>query len=175
MQVQLRKYKDNLVNSGKVIVLFQLWAIAKIFLSIFFGFGEAAGEETELVVDGMTVVETTEPVETVAASPTFLIILVIFILGVVLLDMIFRIYIGRTAVAVGKGQKEGKKFYIVLAFIVLGVTLFGDVFSFQSLISSTFNIVSLFSFVVELTSVYALCDLIYSAIKVNKLSRLLSE
>ena len=99
-----------------------------------------------------------------------------FMTAVVLaVEIAIRLYIGRSAVAEGKGERKGPG-YIVVAFLI---TLIGLALTFTAIvvpgIRIELNLEALMSLFVEITSAVITLEMCWSAVRVRKLLRQLAE
>jgi hypothetical protein len=161
IKVKLRRYRKNIELNGKAMLLIGFWTVAKYFMIICFS------DKTVMDLMGVTEEELEEYgiVETVAF---FLILGVIFLMYV---------YLGRRAIIFAKGKKNNV-FFLVFAAIFMLLTFAGlpgyfieiknDPSQFDTILAALF---------IDITTCFALGDMIYAAIQVNRLSKgtILSE
>ena len=113
--VKLRKYENILTISGIGVIAFGLWSVIKAALYF--------------IVQPLDIVSIM-PTEEVQALGDLKVLMNGVVLGMILfvlmLDLLLRIYIGRSAIAVGRGRKKKKTIYIILAVFV-GMSLAGSI------------------------------------------------
>lgn len=150
---KIRKYQNTLVVAGNGVILFGLWNIVKCIMMFLFTDDRiwAAIEELEIEV---------------ADSRLIYYILIVIVSILLLVEMILRVYVGRSAIKEGKG-KQGKKGYLIVA-VVFGIALLAnDVATFWAMSLETLELDTIMSAIVDLTSCYAVFDLVYSAIRLR--------
>ena len=98
-----------------------------------------------------------------------LILMAIFVILIAIV-FLFHLYIGRSAMKNGYGKKR-TTFYLVLTVIAIISTIASDV----QIVMEGLDIIDLASMVVDLTVVYACCDILYSAIKLRTIEKKTEE
>lgn len=166
MDRMIRKYQNALVISGRGVVLFGLWNIARLFISYFF----AGDMLIRMLKDG---IDDTSALDSIDDSVLKLSIL-IMIFVVFFVDLLIRIYVGKRAIARGKGQKSNNA-YVVIAFILFAISLYGDLSGLMNISGHTEKADYIISTIVDLTSVYAWGDVVYSSIRLRILENKLSS
>ena len=170
-KIRLRKYQDTLRIVGSGFILFGLWSAVKSLAAIFFERGriistlrETSGQDLSKISDGQ------------------IIMLIIFFAALFLvIDVSLRFYIGRSAIAEGRGEKSGR-FYIPLTVIFVIVGFVSAVYMIYSLVtgkaaSDPDGETSYAAVIIEITQVIMMIEMIRAAIKVknNKKHELLKE
>ena len=155
----LRKNQNTLVIVGKGVIAFGVWSAVKVVLSAMLM------EDFQQTLKATT--DTGEPVPPLAVYAT-LTVMLLLLLG-------FRVLIGRSAIAEGRGRKS-RWLYLVLAGLLALIDLAALVGSFVWIKDSYKSVTDLVvTVVVELTSIVTRAELVLSAIRVKRLTRLLGE
>lgn len=159
LQIQLRKNQDTLKIVGLGVMAFGAWSIIRTILYI--------TSQWSSIVEEITVPEVSETI-----MKTMYFIMTAVVLAV---EIAIRLYIGRSAVAEGKGERKGPG-YIVVAFLI---TLIGLALTFTAIvvpgIRIELNLEALMSLFVEITSAVITLEMCWSAVRVRKLLRQLAE
>lgn len=169
-QVKLRKYEHILAISGAGVIAFGLWSIVKaviyVILSPVSQFSQVFTEEDMAQLNIANVGE--------READIALIVLILF--GMVL-DVLLRIYVGRRAISEGRFNRKRRFVYVVLAFfIAVGmlmqlvrrlVFLFGPGSDPMPAVIRAMSV----SWIVDVTSLLALIELIIAAIMVRRLRK----
>ena len=156
--VKKRLYGDRLVLSGRALIILGIWSSIKAIILFYL----ALPQISEFVTEGDIV-----PEEIVRNVKLILMAIFIILIAIVFL---FHLYIGRSAMKNGYGKKR-TTFYLVLTVIVIISTIASDV----QIVMEGLDIIDLASMVVDLTVVYACCDILYSAIKLRKIEKKTEE
>ena len=159
LQIQLRKNQDTLKIVGLGVMAFGAWSIIRTILYI--------TSQWSSIVEEITVPEVSE---TIMKTMYF------FMTAVVLaVEIAIRLYIGRSAVAEGKGERR-RPGYIAVAFLIafLGLALTASAIVMPG-IHIELNLDLLASLFVEITSAVITFEMCWSAVRVRKLLRQLAE
>ena len=156
--VKKRLYGDRLVLSGRALIILGIWSSIKAIILFYL----ALPQITEFVTEGDIV-----PEEIVRNVKLILMAIFVILIAIVFL---FHLYIGRSAMKNGYGKKR-TTFYLVLTVIVIISTIVSDV----QIVMEGLDIIDLASMVVDLTVVYACCDILYSAIKLRTIEKKTEE
>lgn len=105
-QIEIRKSQNTLIVVGSGIVLFSIWSMVK-FLSMLFLL------RNETVAGVMSIAG---PVEGISDRAAFWVIAIVTI--VIMSFISFRIYVGLSAIAEGRGKRRGY-LYIIIAMIMI--------------------------------------------------------
>ena len=159
LQIQLRKNQDTLKIVGLGVIAFGAWSIVK---SILYTTAQWSSIKEEIVVP--------EANETIAKM------VYIFMIAVTMVvEIAVRLYIGRSAIAEGKGERR-RPGYVVVAFLITGVGLTLTVTAFAVPgIRVELNPELLVSLFVEITSAVVTFEMCWSAVRVRRLRRQLAE
>ena len=159
LQIQLRKNQDTLKIVGLGVMAFGAWSVVKTILSTTLQWSTIIGEMNVPGVD--------RRIQGIA-----FIIMSAVILAV---EIAIRLYIGRAAIAEGKGEKRGPG-YIAVTFVI---TVLGLAMTIASIVvpglRTELSLDVLVSLFVELTSTIVALEMCWSAIQVRKLRRQLAE
>lgn len=160
MEKQLRKQQNLLVESGKGVILFGIWTI--VIVNMYLAMSSEFAQEWKAAIQIAQVDES-----------LFTIGLWIFIRLVLVADILFRLYIGFSAVAEGEGRKKG------YGYIVLCAAMFVfNVQSFWIMYGSGLGhitITNVMGLLMHAASLYVMVELLISGIRVkilkNKMKR----
>ena len=159
MQVALRRYRDTLRISGLAVIAFGVWTIIKGVVSLILLHIDLAG----------MLGEDAEGLLAVVMLPLYL-----FLVGLLVAELLMRIYIGRSACAAAAGTKKGNGYLVVcMIVIILNVISVGsDIRTLVELIASGINedlIDRIISLVFSFTSFYILLELFVTAIRIKRM------
>lgn len=173
MERELRKNQNALVIIGSGVILFGFWTVIKTIAYCILSTDQiialAAGP------DGNSLLQT----ETERAY--FLIVFYILMAIVLLIDLSFRLYIGRSARREGLGKKrkrDGRAYLVmgILLVIACAIGTVSDVLTLLGLYDSVDSKASLFvSILVDLTSLITMLELIRAAVRSRQIRRALAE
>lgn len=156
MEKKLRKRETQLADAGMGVILFAVWAVAKVNLF--------------LAMSGFFLEDVYKIAEENGIGRKFFVLLVFVIIAVLLIwQLSTRLYIGICAVREGKGKPQGKA-YLVLAAVLLITEL-------QSVLGMLVtrpeeNIPdAIMSLCLEAASVYILLELLTSGIFVKHMRK----
>lgn len=170
METELRKYEHTLVISGVGVIAFGLWSIIKAVLYLIL-----------VPVDDLKVLQSTDEVIamrdlglTDRQIAYFFVAVVLFVL---VADFALRLYIGRSAFADGRRIRNKRLTYVIWAIIVSAgliativsriVTLGAGEDNIWRNVTAAGNV----SIIVDMTSLFALVEMIIAAFIVRKLRR----
>lgn len=161
METELRRRRINLITLGAGVIAFGVWSILKTFLYIW--------------VDSYVFEFPDIPPESVRAVKA---VAYAFLLFLMLIDLAVRLYIGLSARSVGMGKKKSRT-YIILAGAILVFSIISWILMLVNHTSGRMEnqsamdyYVSLF---VEMTSAGILAEMIYTALRIRKLEKLLED
>lgn len=158
MEKNLRKYRNNLVVTGTGAILFGLWTVVKLNMSILLfpdilGALPTAAREVGMPESALWI-----------TMAVILVIAISIILGA-------RLFIGINAIAEGKGKKRGYT-YLILAAILLFSNLKSMPDLFVAQLKEDVGLIdAIITILVELTSLYNLSDLLYYGVRIKLLNR----
>ena len=162
-QIEIRKARNTLIVVGSGTVLFSAWTAVKILSIIILLRKE--------IVDA--VFKLLGPVEGLPENVVFwIVILLISIIMAVILGV--RMYVGLSAIAVGRGRRRRLLFILIAVIMIIG-----NIWAFISGFFATeapeqLGILtenhSLSAFIIDATSVLMLTQMVISAIKIRKLT-----
>jgi len=157
MEVSLRRYQRMLINTGAGVIILGGWSLIKTFLQYFLN-----NEAYAQLIEG---IEITEDIR-------FLRVLVFVIMFVLMLiDLLIRLFVGLSARSEGFGKKK-RCIYIVIACILAVFQIISTIYSFRSISYLDNTIVDkIVAFLVDLTSLVVIIELIVSAIYVRILRK----
>ena len=159
LHTQLRKNQDTLKIVGLGVMAFGAWSIVRAILYTTLQWNS--------IIENM--------VEQELSAKTAGIMYIIVSVMIMAVEIAIRLYIGRSAIAEGKGERK-RPGYIVVAFLIALMNL-GLMFSFFMLLGARTEISldALVTMFVELTSTVILLEMCQSAIRVRKLRRQIAE
>ena len=169
-KIRLRKYQDTLWIVGRGFILFGLWSAVKSLAAVFLERGRIISQIRETDKD-------------IAAfsDGQILTVFIVITAAILLVDLSLRLYIGRSAIAEGKGTKTGV-LYIPLTAVFVIVGFANAVYMTCIIVSGRApsdpdNGVSYAAVIIEITQVIMMIEMIRAAIKVknNKKHELLKE
>ena len=160
MEKELRRSQVSLVTLGSGVILFGVWSVIKSLLYFQTGLFNDLDKQVEPEL-----------------LPTIKFITIALVALIVLVDLGFRLKIGRRARAEGMGRRQ-KSGYLILAVLIVLVNLAVEVFSLYNLVNNGLAEQSAFestvTLVVDLSANILLIELIVTALHVRKL-RAMSE
>lgn len=161
MGAELRKHQDMLIIIGTGVIAFGVWSVIKTVL-----YYALSRDEMLRILKEQGLEQGYE-----AGVYVLIALALAFILGL-------RIYIGLSARAEGVGKRRGNG-YVVLAAIMTLANFGGFVLSVAGAFELELtldNIVDLsVTFVVELTSIATMAELVYSALRVRNLRKQIAD
>lgn len=165
---KLRKYENTLVISGAAVVTFGLWSIVKAVL--YFIMVSPEGLVKNIKSDELAQLQFGDLSENTVGY-----LLIAVILFLLVLDLLLRLYIGRSAVADGRHLRKKRITYVVMAFLVAAGLVSSLVTRFfrteqDTIWVDSFETASV-STIVDLTSLLALIEMIIAAIMVRRLRK----
>lgn len=187
--IKLRRYENILTMSGMAVIAFSIWSIIKAaayFLTQSYDTYKLLGKDFEHEMNDLSNTINQQMGHDVSSTVHFTVSGVIlgFVFLVLVLDLLFRYYIGKSAITESKGRHKKGILYILMAFVVclsLIATLYSRIRT--ALIgfggSDTNNDVQLdptldtvlASNLVDLTALIALMELIIAAFMVRHLRK----
>ena len=155
MEAKIRKHQDILKCSGYAVIAFGVWSIIRMFLLKILD---------PLGIEEMVEIQSEESREFLVA--------VYFIMVVVLLcvDLLFRVYVGLSAVHEGQG-KTVKPVYIVLTALYAAVSVWSDLSYFFHLNTGSFSLNMLASTIIDLTSCVAMSEIVCSSLSMRRIRK----
>ena len=159
LHIQLRKNQDTMKNVGLGVMAFGAWSIVRTILYTTLQWNS--------IIENM--------VEQELSAKTAGIMYIIVSVMIMAVEIAIRLYIGRSAIAEGKGERK-RPGYIVIAFLIALMDL-SLMFSFIMLpgARAEIGLNSLVTMFVEFTSAVILLEMCQSAIRVRKLLRQIAE
>ncbi len=156
MDAKIRKYQDILRISGKAVVLFGVWSIIRLLVLKFFDPDtiEAAFINPALGINDKGM-----------ADMVFDIAIITLII-----DLVFRLIIGRCAVSEGEGKKRSVV-YIIFAIIYVVYTIVIEVLDIVNPFRRDIDLLYISTWVIDLTTCMAIIEIVISSIKLRKLKK----
>ena len=156
MEARIRQNQDILKISGKALIILGLWTIVRLFLLRFL--------EPELLHHFLTTpdMEYTDPV-------IYDILFSVVIIALVI-DLVFRLFIGLSSISEGKGKKK-TPVYIIFAILYALVCLSTDIYVIATIPDSQSKLSSISSLLIDLTSCLALVAITVSSISIRVLRK----
>lgn len=151
-----RKYKDNLVTSGFAVIAFSIWSMLRVIIKTVIN---------QEFIEKIIIAGKGELNNLSASILVLMMIIIIFSLSILL-----HTYIGVSARREGKGIKKGK-IYPILAFLLMINIFLGTIDDIFQVMDETNAHVEAISILVDVASLYAISNLVYSLYKVRKYER----
>ena len=154
MQLELRRQQNNLVILGGGVIAFNLWGLLKMLLILI-----TANTQKNYILQDVG--------EGMAEKIAFYVLFFIFIFA----DLLFRIYIGRSAIAEGRGKRKGTLYllFAILLFVFymagIGLNMFIKLAEYESLEDRIVQTV------IEITSAVIYLELFISALRTRAIQR----
>ena len=149
---KMRRYQNLLTVSGLGVIIFGLWSVLKTILLLFM----KEGILSEIPDD------------------TFVRVMFFLILGgILLIDVLIRLYVGLAARAEGFGKKKGYAYVIIAILMALASLASLVLIFFDSNEQSIWELIV--SVIVEATSLVVTIELLVAAFTVKKLKKELGE
>lgn len=156
---KLYKHQTTLVCSGLAVIAFGLWSIVRVSLLFYLQHSRIL----QLIMEGELGVLTGQSTDTITA------ILFGVAIGFLILDLLFRLYIGLSAIREGNGKRR-RLAYVVLAIVYLVFLLGSDVY-YRFLSGEAFAAGTISAFFIDLTSSVAFMAIIRSSLAIRRLKR----
>ena len=155
--IKLRSFKNNLAIGGRGYIFFGIWIVVKLLLELIMGdlkFDLLVEESVENGVERSFAIVCT--------------VIVLFILFAIIINI--HLMVGKNAVRFGKNQNNRKRFYIYTSIVAL-INIVGLAAYPIGIVTgkSTINLTFIASLMVDLSMVFILINLFYSAIMIEKL------
>ena len=149
---KMRRYQNLLTVSGLGVIIFGLWSVLKTILLLFM----KEGILSEIPDD------------------TFVRVMFFLILGgILLVDVLIRLYVGLSARAEGFGKKKGYAYVIIAILMALASLASLVLIFFDANEQSLWELIV--SVIVEATSLVVTIELLVAAFTVKKLKKELGE
>ena len=149
---KMRRYQNLLTVSGLGVIIFGLWSVLKTILLLFM----KEGILSEIPDD------------------TFVRVMFFLILGgILLVDVLIRLYVGLSARAEGFGKKKGYGYVVIAILMALASLTSLMLIFFDSNEQSLWELIV--SVIVEATSLVVTIELLVAAFTVKKLKKELGE
>lgn len=151
MEKKLRKHRNTLVVAGSGVLLFGVWSVARFLMFL------TMTPEILAEIRQAGIAEDISPRVLTA-------IIAVMVGGVLAWELALRLYVGLSARAVGHGKKKSMLYLLVAAGLAcsqLAMTADVQAMSKQPLIT----------LMLDLTSLYAMADVIYAGLRVQWLCR----
>ncbi len=162
-RVGLRHYSRNLEMAGREYILFGVWYVIRIFMSITMN-----GERWQEFVS-------TFDIEGLSSFELKIIYAVVFLIFAAVV-IVLHFFIGRSAVGYSRGKKKGKGFIIIGVFMIISLlTGIPGYFVDENGAPVPFDTTILASILVDLTIAFLFFDMIYSTIMIDRCRRRIKE
>ena len=149
---KMRRYRNLLTVSGLGVIIFGLWSVLKTILLLFM----KEGILSEIPDD------------------TFVRVMFFLILGgILLVDVLIRLYVGLSARAEGFGKKKGYGYVVIAILMALASLTSLVLIFFDTNEQSLWELIV--SVIVEATSLVVTIELLVAAFTVKKLKKELGE
>ena len=159
LEIQLRRLRHNLAIGGRFYILFGSWDVIKITLLITMG---DIGRESIAEVE-------------VEGEDDLLLLYVCIAVALVFVSafiMLLHLMVGRNAIRFSRGQKNRIRFY-VFTFLAAMISFFALSTYPLDMMAGVYHIdeVLLASLIVDLSVAYLVVNLIYSAVRMEMITR----
>lgn len=162
-QIEIRKSQNTLIVVGTGTIIFSIWTAVKMLGLLFLLRNET--------VDAL--LKKTGPIEGLSDKSLFWMVVVINIIVIVLLSGV-RVYVGLSAIAVGRGKRRGWLYILAAVVMIIGnILAFFTGFFFaveREQLGAFASDQSLSTFIIDTTSLIMLTQMVISAVKVRKLT-----
>ncbi len=161
LKAEIRRYQDHMVLSGKGVILLGIWGLFKVLF-------------LQLLLDhGLDRIIANQDLIGIDINLAKIIFLITFsFLCLIILALHF--YIGRSAIKYSKGQKSNNIFITFTA--IYGIFNMSSLtYYFTEHPEDTITDTSVAAFLLDITLIYILFDIIYSYFKIRKLNSRLKE
>ena len=174
-EIELRRNQNTLIITGYGIIAFGVWTLVKTLGMLVFQRDEILSD----LIDGLKKVEVdiTDIPDSVLFGGFLVVISLIF-----MVDILFRVFVGRSAIKESRDKKRGVLYILVLIIMIL--RSLNTVFEILMMrIVGTvpvrlFHIAteaSLSTMIVEITSMVLMIEMVIAAIRVKRLRKQLKE
>lgn len=157
-QIKLRRYCNNLSGGGAAYILFGFWSTLRIMM--------------ELTMKSDTYEYFVENIETSGEYGEEFLRIVVYALTILLCIFIIIIHlsIGTSAIRYSRGKKKGI-FFLVPALLLAYINIKGldQTFDTSSITWQLEKFATIASFLVDLTVLFVLADMVYSTIRIKML------
>lgn len=162
---KIKQYESNMVISGMGVIVFGLWSIIKLLISVIYGSQESRNEILGLM-EGED-----------ALYVNIIMALIIVILSIIII--LIHGYIGIKSIRYGRGTKRNI-FFLFIAFVLAVLTITGIPNYFKSADTGAYDFSKLedtvvASILVDLAFCYILFDIVYSAIRLAYFNKKMKE
>lgn len=164
-EVEIRKLQNTLVVVGSGTIIFSLWTLIK-FIGTFIILRKETVEG--VIADNQELAGTSETV-------VFWVLgfFMLFFMGLVVL---IQIYMGRCAIAEGRGKIKTPLYLVFAVLMILGnllsaITILRSGASAQETYGALNSDTSLSAVIIDITSVIIMSEMVYSAIRVRQLTQ----
>lgn len=154
IHAKIRRHQSILICSGLGVIAFGLWGIVKIIMMWYLD--PTAFEE----LVGFASLTQEEQI--------YLTVIYAVIAVLVAADLLIRVYIGRSAVKEGSGQKK-RIFYVIWTAVYLFASVGGDIDTLMEL-PTEHMVESVTATVIDLTSCFAMLQIIISSIALRRIT-----
>ena len=157
--VRIRKYSNRLTMAGRAVIIFGLWSSLRVVILALLGMDDTFSDSFNVARDLAANVENKAAVYAIAT------VVVVFAL---VIPFLINLFIGRRAIMEGTGKKS-TTVYLVVAALLLALTIFSLIYGGSE---DEFYEIWIASIIVDITLCGAYIDVIYSAIRLKKCSRI---
>ncbi|WP_029321628.1 hypothetical protein [Butyrivibrio sp. AE3004] len=155
-KAQIRKYYNNLEINGLGVIVFGIWSVLKYLINM---------------IMGQTNMEDIVAIINIGNSDTLVNVVLVIVFIVYTLVLLLHVYIGACAVYYARRKTENTRFLIwaIVLFIINLISVSNYLCSPESMEWDDTVIITL---MVDFTFFYIIIDMLYSYIKIKKLSKL---
>lgn len=153
MERKIRKFRNNMMTSGMAVIVFTVWDIVKLVISLLLDTTYKNYYMAFLHRDNVVLL----------FLEIFFFVFFVALIGAV------QGFVGISAIRIGRGARH-RNAYLVVCAVIWGITVYSLVYSFKGGDGMSLDI-SLASFLLDLTMLVALTDLFVSSIIVRHLEK----
>lgn len=177
MEIELRKHQNNLVIVGTGVIIMGFWSVAKSIMMCTIDKGKLETLVEKLVNESGY---DKEIASYITVSNVMLLATIITLL-VTFTGLSVRMYIGKCALAEGKGKKRGNLYLLMAILLALtnGIFLLFNIYSIisteEASLGTAMNIANdIVTIIVDLTCLITTLVMIRSVIKLRKITKKLT-
>ena len=162
-EIDLRRYMDNLSNSGAACILFGVWTVVKMFMMV--------------TMDSKTYNDLIIEIGITEYDPRFLRIVILISVSLIsLFIMFFHLRIGVAAIRFGRGRKRSKA-YLLFTAVFTFIMVTGIKNNFRNSYTRVYELsaVGIATTIADITLIFILADIIFSTLKISTLRKRLGE
>ena len=159
-EINLRRYRDHLAGSGTGYILFGIWTVIKIFMTVTMNRSFIADILVDVDID-----TSDESIRTLVS-----VVIYVLLILIALIALLVHLYIGTCAIHYSSGKKKSKLFLgFCILLMLMNISTIPKYFTVSEQASSAYEDKGIVPTIVDLTVIYLLFDIIYSVHKIDAL------